>query len=120
MAIRTEVLGADYVGRARESAARGVTAPLQELLAEYGWGTVWARDVLSRRERSLLTVALLCALNRPNELALHLGGALRNGASVADLQETLLQVAVYVGIPASLEGFHALEAVVAQQEPKET
>jgi 4-carboxymuconolactone decarboxylase len=109
-AIRRQVLGADYVDRAR-AAVSAFSQPIQDLTTEYCWGVVWSRDGLERKTRSLLNLAMLTALNRQHEFKAHVRGALTNGATVEEIQETLLQAAIYVGIPAGLESFRLAESV---------
>ncbi len=104
LAVRREVLGADHVERSLAQVSE-FSRPIQELVTEYCWGVVWSRDGLERRIRSLLNLAMLTALNRPHELAVHVRGALSNGATPSEIQETLLQTAIYVGVPAALESF---------------
>jgi 4-carboxymuconolactone decarboxylase len=112
LTIRKEVVGADYVQRSLDSAT-AFTAPLQSLVTEFAWGAVWGREALDRRTRSLINVAMLTAMNRQTELALHVRGALRNGCTVTEIREVLLQSAVYCGFPAALEGFRtAGQAIV--------
>jgi 4-carboxymuconolactone decarboxylase len=115
LAIRKEVVGAEYVERSLAEADE-FTAPLQDLITEYCWGAVWGRDGLSRGTRSLLNVAMLTALNRPHELKLHVTGALRNGCSADDIREVLLQAAVYCGVPAALDSFRAAREAIAAYE----
>jgi 4-carboxymuconolactone decarboxylase len=102
--LRREVLGDAYVD---QSLARvsDFTQPMQELVTEYCWGVVWAREGLSPKTRSLVNLAMLTALNRSHEFALHVLGAVANGATVSEIQETLLQTAIYAGVPAALESF---------------
>ena len=104
MAVRRAVLGDKYVD---ESLARAddFTRPLQELVTEGCWGTIWTRPGLPLKTRSLVNVALLAALNRPHELKVHVRGALNNGCSTEEIQEILLQVALYAGMPAGMDGF---------------
>jgi 4-carboxymuconolactone decarboxylase len=102
--LRRRVIGEDYVDRAL-AGATDFTRPLQDRITEYTWGTVWSRPGLDLRIRSLVTVAMLAALNRPTELELHLRGALRNGATWEEIRETLLHVAVYAGTPAAVDAF---------------
>jgi 4-carboxymuconolactone decarboxylase len=111
--IRREVHGPDYVDRVM-SATNEFDRPMQDLANEYCWGAVWGRPGLDRRTRSLLNVAMLAALNRPNQLRGHLDGALRNGASAEEIREVLLQVAVYCGVPAALDAFRVAREVLAQ------
>ena len=113
--IRTEVLGADHVERSLARAS-AFSRPMQELATEYCWGTLWAREGLGRRERSLVNVAMLAALNRSPQLAAHVRGAVRNGCTREEIQEVLLQVAVYCGIPAGMEAFRVAEAALEQAE----
>lgn len=105
LAIRKQVLGEAYVNRSIEN-ADDFSLPLQELVTEYCWGTVWANETLSLQQRSLINLAMIAALNRPNELRLHVKGALRNGLSKAEIREVLLQVAIYCGVPAAVDSFN--------------
>ena len=100
--VRREVLGADYVD-ASMAAADDFMAPFQRMTTEWCWGGAWTSPVLSRRERSLMNLAMLTALGKPNELKLHVKGALNNGLTVAEIQEALLHATVYCGIPAGLD-----------------
>ena len=113
MAVRKEVLGADYV----EASMRGAddfTRDMQQLVTEYAWGEIWSRPGLARRDRSLLNLAMLTALNRPHELRLHLRGALANGLSKDEIKEVFLQAAVYCGAPAALDSFRVAREVFAE------
>jgi 4-carboxymuconolactone decarboxylase len=109
--VRREVLGDEYVDRAL-AASTGFSEPLQELLTEFCWGAIWARDGLDRRTRSLINIAMLTALNRPEELKAHIGGALRNGCTEEEIVEVLLQTAVYCGMPAGVDAFRAAAATL--------
>ena len=111
MKIRREVLGDAHVDRA-QSTATPFTNDFQDLMTRYAWGEIWARPGLDRRTRSCITVAMTVALNRPEELALHLRGALRNGVTVAELREVLLQTVVYCGIPAAHTAFRVAQEVL--------
>ncbi len=113
LALRREVLGDAYVTRAMANADE-FSQPLQELVTEFAWGTVWQREGLPRRDRSLMTVVMLVALNRPHELRLHLRGALNNGLSREELREALLHAAVYCGMPAAVDAFRAAREVFAE------
>ncbi|HET7339568.1 MAG TPA: 4-carboxymuconolactone decarboxylase [Candidatus Dormibacteraeota bacterium] len=104
MRIRREVLGDEYVDRAEKS-KNDFTADFQDLLTRYAWGDVWARPGLDRRTRSCITIAMLAALGRDRELALHLRAALRNGVTADEIKEVLLQTAVYCGVPAANTAF---------------
>ena len=98
MAIRRKVLGDAHVNRA-EAAKTVFDAPFQELITEAAWAQVWARDTISLRERSMLTIALLAGLGNDHELAMHIRATANTGASEADVMETLLHVAIYAGVP---------------------
>lgn len=109
--VRRDVLGADYVDRSLANAT-DFTRPMQELTTTYCWGEIWTRPGLGRRERSLINLGMIAALNKPHELGLHVRGALTNGCTVEEIQETMLQVAVYCGIPAGIEAFRVASAVI--------
>jgi 4-carboxymuconolactone decarboxylase len=110
--VRAEVLGAAHVERSL-AAASEFARPMQELVTEYCWGVIWSRPGLGRRERSLVNLGMLTALNRSHELAVHVRGALRNGCTVAEIQEVLLQAAIYCGVPAAMEAFRVAETAIA-------
>lgn len=112
MQVRREMLGDAYVDAAMAN-ADALTRPFQDLAIEYCFGSTWAREQLPRRERSLVTVAMLVALNRPHELEIHLGVALRNGCTKAELAEVLLQATVYCGMPAGSAAYRAARQVFA-------
>jgi 4-carboxymuconolactone decarboxylase len=110
---RREVLGAEHVDRS----LAGVSAfarPMQELVTEYCWDEIWNRDGLDRKTRSLLNLAMLTALGRMHEFAVHVRGAVTNGCTEEEIQETLLQTAVYCGAPAALESFRVAEKVLEE------
>ncbi|KAH6639939.1 AhpD-like protein, partial [Truncatella angustata] len=114
--IRREVTGAAHVERSW-AAAPDFSRPMQELATEAGWGLIWGRGDgggggLDRPTRSLLNVAMLTALGKGTELAVHVRGALNNGCTELQVQEALLQAAVYAGLPAGLEGFRIAQKVV--------
>ena len=113
LATRREVVGEDYVSRSLE-AMDGLTAPLQDWVTRYAWGDVWNRPGLARRDRSILNIGMLVALNRPAELRLHLAGALRNGVTPDEIRECLLQSAVYCGAPAALDAMRIAREVLAE------
>jgi 4-carboxymuconolactone decarboxylase len=104
LAIRREVLGADYVDNAVRT-ADDFNRPLQELVTEYCWGAVWGRPGLPKKTRSMLNLAMLTALNRPHELKLHIKGALKNGVTRDEIMEVLLQTGIYCGVPAAVDAF---------------
>lgn len=112
--IRKSVVGAEYVDRAM-AAADAFNQDFQNMVTEYCWGGAWGREGLSRRDRSLLNLAMLSALNRPQEFKLHFKGALKNGASLVEIREVLLQVAVYCGIPAGVEAFRLARQVMEEE-----
>jgi 4-carboxymuconolactone decarboxylase len=102
LAIRKAVLGADYVEKSI-AGADDFTRPMQELVTKYCWGEVWGDTTLSRRDRSLINIAMLSILNRPHELKLHVKGSLVNGATRDEVREVLRQVAIYCGVPAGID-----------------
>jgi 4-carboxymuconolactone decarboxylase len=108
---RREVLGDDYVDRA-QAGATPLTKEFQDLITRYAWGEIWDRPGLDRKTRSCITVAMTVALNKPDELALHLRGAIRNGVTVAELREVLLHTVVYCGIPAAHTAFKVAREVL--------
>ena len=114
LAVRREVLGPAYVDKALAE-ADDFSRPLQELVTEYCWGAVWTRPGLPRQTRSLLNLAMLTALNRPHEVRLHVRGALRNGCTQAEIMETLLQAAIYCGVPAAIDSFRVAKEVLNEQ-----
>jgi 4-carboxymuconolactone decarboxylase len=116
--IRKEVLGEEYV----ENALKNVddfNRPMQELVTEYCWGTIWTREGLPKKTRSLLNLAMLTALNRPHEVRAHVIGALNNGCSKAEIMETFLQAAVYCGVPAGIDSFRTARAVFAELDQQD-
>ncbi|WP_066897055.1 carboxymuconolactone decarboxylase family protein [Mycolicibacterium houstonense] len=112
-AIRAAVLGEDYVRRASEN-ADAFSKPLQDLVTEYCWGAVWGRDGLELKTRSMLNLAMIAVLNRPNELRTHIRGALTNGVTRDEICEVFLQVGIYAGIPAAVDSFRLARAVFAE------
>ena len=111
--IRADVLGEEVVRR-RLDEADSFNRPFQELVTEFCWGVGWARTALSRRDKSLLNLGMLSALNRPEEFALHVRAALDNGVTRDELQDALIQVGVYCGIPAGVEAFRIASRVIAE------
>lgn len=111
--VRREVVGGDYVDRSL-AACTPFSMPMQKLATEYAWGGVWTRPGLARRDRSILNIGMLAALNRNTELATHIRGALTNGVTETEVQECLLQVATYVGMPAGMESFRVAEKAVQE------
>ena len=111
LAKRVEVLGAAHVQKSLDS-VDAFSKPIQQFVTEAAWGGVWGRDGLDARSRSMITVAMLTALGRQHELAVHVRGALNNGVTARELQEILLQSAIYAGAPAALEAFRTAGAVL--------
>lgn len=115
--IRTAVLGAAYVQNAADG-ADDFTGPFQDLVTEYCWGAVWGREGLPFKTRSMLNLAMLAALNRPNELRTHVRGALTNGVTRDEIREIFMQVAVYAGVPAAVEAFRIARAAFDDAEQR--
>ena len=115
LATRREVMGDAFVDAAF-AGANAFTAPLQEHITRAAWGDVWQRPGLDRKTRSLITVAMLTALGKQNELKGHVRGALNNGATMEEIQEVLLHATVYCGVPAAVEGFRSANEVVSVQK----
>lgn len=119
LAIRKAVIGAEYVEKSLNSATE-FSMPMQELVTEYCWGEVWGRPGLPRQTRSLINLAMLTALNRLHEFKVHVRGALTNGVTREEIQEVLLQTAIYCGVPASLESFRCAQEVFDEEDAKGT
>jgi len=113
MEVRRAVMGDAYVERALASRTP-LTGEFQDLITRYAWGEIWTRPGLDRRMRSCITVAMLVALNRSEELAAHIRGALRNGVTEDELKEILLQTAIYCGVPAANSAFGIAAKVLAE------
>jgi 4-carboxymuconolactone decarboxylase len=111
MGVRRAVLGDAHVDRAIERTTE-FTAPFQEFITRYAWGGVWARDGLDRRTRSVITLSVLTALGRENEIEMHVRAALRNGLTPAEISEVLLHTAVYAGVPAANSAFAIAQRVI--------
>ena len=116
--IRREVLGDAHVDRSLAKAGE-FSRPMQDFVTEHCWGAVWSRSGLGRKERSLVNLGMLTALNRSHELRVHVRGAIRNGCSPEEIQEVLLQAAIYCGVPAAMEAFRVTEAALAELEEEE-
>jgi 4-carboxymuconolactone decarboxylase len=112
MKVRREVLGDAHVDRA-QAGVTALNAEFQDLLTRYAWGEIWDRPGLDRRMRSCITIGMLIALGRDEELALHLRAALTNGVTKDEIKEVLLQSAVYCGVPAANSAFRTAAAVLA-------
>lgn len=114
LAIRRKVLGDEYVSASIDG-ANEFTWPLQQLVTEYCWGAVWSRPGLSLRDRSLINLSMITALNRPHELKLHINGALNNGITKEEILEVLLQAGIYCGAPAALDSFRVAREVFRER-----
>jgi 4-carboxymuconolactone decarboxylase len=114
MKIRREVLGDAHVDAAIAK-RNAFSEAFQELITRYAWGEIWTRPGLPRQTRSLITVAMLVALNREEELRLHLRAALRNGATHEEIRETLLQSAIYCGVPAANSAFRIAHEIFGEK-----
>jgi 4-carboxymuconolactone decarboxylase len=115
MAIRTAVLGKDYVEKATRS-ADDFNQAHQELVTEYCWGAVWGREGLSRKTRSMLNLAMIGILNRPHELRAHIRGALTNGVTKDEIREVFMQLTIYAGVPAGVDAFRIAKEIFAEME----
>lgn len=111
LGIRKEVLGEDYVNRNINNVT-DFNRHFQEMVTEYAWGGVWGDDALEKRTRSLINIAMLAALNRPQEFELHFRGAINNGCSKEELRTVLEQIAIYCGMPAGVEAFRIARRVL--------
>ena len=115
--VRKEVLGAEYVEKSLQS-ADDFSMAMQEFSTESAWGSIWARPGLPRKTRSMLNIAMLTILNRPNELKLHIRASFGNGVTKDEIKEVLLQVACYAGVPAGLDAFRLAREAFAEMEKK--
>jgi 4-carboxymuconolactone decarboxylase len=115
--IRSEVLGKEYVENSMKSADE-FNKPFQEFVTEYCWGAGWGRPGLSRKERSMLNLAMISILNRNHELKLHIRGALTNGLTKDQIREIFMQIAIYAGVPAGVDAFRQAREVFAEQAKK--
>jgi 4-carboxymuconolactone decarboxylase len=111
---RTRVLGSEYVERAFNT-ADAFNIEFQKLVTEYCWGEVWGRSALSDQQRSLNNLCILASLNRSHEFKVHFRGALRNGCTLDELRDTLVQIMVYAGVPAGVEAFRLAREVLADE-----
>jgi 4-carboxymuconolactone decarboxylase len=111
--VRRAVLGEAHLERA-QAAENEFNSAFQDLITRYAWGEIWTRPGLPRRTRSLITIAMLVALNRGDELKMHIRAALQNGVTREELREVLLQTAIYCGVPAANAAFHFAEEVLSE------
>jgi 4-carboxymuconolactone decarboxylase len=116
LAVRKEVLGAEYVERAFENMDDFSRDFQEQIVTELGWGGTWARGVLERRDRSVLNLGMLAGMGRLTEFETHFRGALRNGISPDELKEILMQIAVYCGVPMGMEVFRIARRVLEEQQ----
>jgi 4-carboxymuconolactone decarboxylase len=115
MEVRREVLGDEHVDRTERSTT-GFNAEFQDLITRYAWGEIWTRPGLPRHTRSLLTLALMVALNRNEEFSMHVRASANNGVTRDEIKETLLQCAIYCGVPAANSAFHLAQKVFAEMD----
>lgn len=115
LAVRREVLGTEHVQRSLDKRTP-LTTEFQDLITRYAWGEIWTRPGLPRHTRSLLTISMMVALNRSEELALHLRAARNNGVSREEITEVLLQTAIYCGVPAANSAFHLAQTIFDEQD----
>jgi len=113
MKVRREVLGAAHVDKA-EAAKTPFTEPFQDFITRYAWGEIWSRPGLPRQTRSLITLAMMVALNRGDEFRMHVRAALNNKVSREEIQEMLMQTAIYCGLPAANAAFHIAQEIFAE------
>jgi 4-carboxymuconolactone decarboxylase len=118
LALRKKVLGPDYVEQTLKN-ADGMLLPFQDLLTEFAWGSVWTRPGLTLKLRSMLTLAMCIALNRPHEIKLHLRGAMRNGCTPTEIRELLLHSFIYCGGPAAVDAFNVIRTALPEIEAAE-
>ena len=116
MEVRRAVLGDAHVDGAIERTTE-FTAPFQEFITRYAWGTIWAREGLDRRTRSAVTLAALTALGREHEIAMHVRAALRNGLSPQEIGEILLHTSIYAGLPVANRAFAIADEVLREEPP---
>jgi 4-carboxymuconolactone decarboxylase len=115
MRVRRAVLGEDYVEKVQENTTP-FNEPFQDLITRYAWGEIWARPGLPRHTRSLLTLAMMVALNRSEEFRMHVRAAANNNVTREEIQEVLLQSAIYCGVPAANSAFHIAQEVFAEMD----
>jgi 4-carboxymuconolactone decarboxylase len=115
LSIRKTVVGEAHVEQSLNSATP-FTSAMQDYATEIGWGYIWSRPGLDHKQRSLINIAMLCALGKSQELGVHVKGAVKNGLTEAEIREALLQAAGYSGFPAGMEGFRVSDRVLAEME----
>lgn len=112
--VRCEVMGSERINNVMKN-ADSFTRPVHNLITEYCWGEIWTRPGLDRKTRSLMNLAMLAALNRHNELRLHINGAINNGVTQEEMMECFLQVAIYAGVPAGLESTNLANEILKER-----
>ncbi|ACR30561.1 4-carboxymuconolactone decarboxylase [Burkholderia glumae] len=115
LGVRRAVLGEAHVERSLANRSE-LTTDFQDLITRYAWGEIWTREGLPRHTRSLLTIAMMVALNRGEELALHLRAAKNNGVTRDEIKEVLMQAAIYCGVPAANSAFHLAERIFKEED----
>ena len=115
--VRREVLGDAHVDKA-EAKKDAFSEPFQDLITRYAWGEIWSRPGLTRHSRSLIVLATMVALNREEEFKMHVRAALKNKVTREEIQEVLLQCAIYCGVPAANAAFHSAQEVFAEVDSK--
>jgi 4-carboxymuconolactone decarboxylase len=118
MTVRRAVLGDTHVDRSLQN-LNEFNREFQDLITRYGWGEIWTRPGLSRHSRSLITLAMMVALNRADEFRLHVRAAFNNGVTPEEIKEVLLQTAIYCGLPAANSAFHAAQEILTELNKKE-
>ena len=118
LAVRREVVGDSYVDRALAGGATEFSRPGQELVTEMCWGYAWTRPGLERKQRSLMNIGILMALNRAPELGVHVRGARNNGCSELEIREAILHATTYCGVPAGVDAFKVAERVLDEMAEK--
>ena len=114
LALRTAVMGKPYVDKALAANADDFGKPVQDFITEHGWGAVWEREGLSRKTRSMLTIAMLAILNRPHELRGHVRGEINNGVTREEIREVVMHVGLYAGAPAMLDSVRIAKETLAE------
>jgi 4-carboxymuconolactone decarboxylase len=115
MKVRREVLGDGHVDRSLQN-RNEFNEAFQDLITRYAWGEIWSRPGLPRQTRSMITLAVMVALNRGDEFRMHVRAAIKNGVTREEIKEVLLQTAIYCGVPAANSAFHAAEEVLEKQK----
>ncbi|KAJ9204121.1 hypothetical protein DTO021D3_3919 [Paecilomyces variotii] len=116
--VRRSVVGSEYVDRALANGSTEFSRPGQELITEWCWGNIWTRPGLDRKQRSLLNIGMLMALNRSPELGIHIRGAINNGLTEVEIREAILHATVYCGAPAGVDAMKVAEKVLNEMEEK--